>query len=750
MVNNRKGPFLAFFLLILALELIIMFYLISGRRMVIGHDGFELFAHQWFFINSGISHHEFPLWSPYLNQGTPVWWYFIYSRMDMFSNAVMMFAPWIKAANFLGFFYGSLFFDKFILLCGVWLLAGRYFSRPVTVFFVASTVLATTVTYTQNSFPLVMVYVLPLIIYLLHRFFDTFNWRWLFLTVFLFCTVSINVFYFIPIISLAVFIYFLTAACISRGEFFKGFKIRPKDLVWISATALLLLLLGAMYWLGHDPLIFIKTTLRLPDGKVPLNVFLSYGGDNGLFKWWELFLGISLRWDYTLYMGLLCIPLILIGILFSKNPNRYIFIWSALFFLLFSGATTVSVLAYYFWPLMGSFRHIGYVAPLIKLYLCFLAGFGFERLFDPHQDQKPGDILKISMLASAILLLNAVFLSQLIIKPQVAHFMLRAMGPDIQHRVSLASINDYFSGMALLSVLASLVFFFRPFINFSKYSSSYLIILLFLHLGIIYWYAYDEIQLRTFPMTQKEYALMDFGKVPFYARRVEATQEAFNPRQRILGDMQGTITDPADNFTFSDSIESQHRSDFYIRPMYQLFSIFRGHERSVVFNKLAGASQDKVQFFSKAYFVDSPQSEILKLTDKKYAGDILFYSSSEQEPAMIKNDLQGLDLSQDQRLVIPYQVLFFSPDQIVISVDTKQSGVWMQYSDAWHPSWKAKINGRSQKLYIGSLAYKALPLQRGKNVIRLYVGSKPVECLYGFFTVSSFVWIILLVGLLIV
>ena len=207
-----KNSYVKFFLLTIALELSVMFYLILGHRMVIGHDGFELFVHQWFFINSAIAHHEIPMWSPYLNHGTPVWWYFIYSRMDIFSNVWMLFSHWLNAGNFLGIFYGSLFFDKFILCCGVWLLAKRYFSSPVTVFFVVITEMATTVTYTQNSFCLIMFYCLPLIIYFLHRFFDTFNWKWLFLAAFLFLTVSINIFYFISIITLAIFIYFLTVA----------------------------------------------------------------------------------------------------------------------------------------------------------------------------------------------------------------------------------------------------------------------------------------------------------------------------------------------------------------------------------------------------------------------------------------------------------------------------------------------------------------------------------------------------------
>ncbi len=743
--SNHQHSYLAYFLIVLAFELLFWALLVFGHRMPIGHDGFEMLCQQWFFVNSAISHHEFPLWSPYLNHGTPVWWYFIYSRMEIFFNTVMLFSPWIKGGNFLVYFYGSIFFDKFILLCGVWLLSRRYFNSPLTAFFVSATVMATTIAYTQNSFSLVLFYVLPLMIYLLHRFFDTKSWKWLLLALFLLCTVSINVFYFISVITLAVFVFFWAVACESRGTIFKDIKVQAKDIFWMGGIFALLLVFAAIYILGHDPAIVITTIQRQADGGVPIDVFLGYGGDNNFLKWWELFIGISLRWDYTLYMGLMCVPLCVIGIFFSKNANKKFFIWGAFFFLLFGCATPISAAAYYCWPLMKAFRHIGLVAPLIKLYLCFLAGFGFERLFDSEEDQEQGSIYKMSMIASAILLLNWMFLSQLIADQTLTTYLLRALGPDIQNRVSVASIADYFFNLAILSLLGSLIFFLRPYIKFPKYASSYLIIFMVFHLLMVYWYAYDEVQLRTFPLTNAQYHLMDFRQIPYQLRR--SVDDRNNPRHLIMQGMQGLVPNTLDNFTFDDLLRSKQTPDFYLHPYYNLLSAFKAQERSPVLLKLAGVTQDKVQFFSTAHWAGSFEHETSKLLDKKYAGDILFYLSPWHDVVGQEN-LKDLYLSGNQRLNLPYKITSFSPDQIIINVNTPRKGVWLQYSDNWHPSWKAQVNGHPQEVFISSLAYKALPLQGGNNVVRFYVDSRSVEWLYDFFMLSSLAWMALLIWLL--
>ena len=204
----------------------------------------SFFAQQWYFVNSKVAHGQIPLWTPYMTQGAPAWWYFsFYYRIDIFTNVPYVILPLDKRDPFFIALYGSLFFfDKFILMAGVWLLAKRYFSSPLTVFFVASTVLASSITMTQNSFPLILCYGLPLIIYLLHRFFDTWNWKWLFFVIYFYSVISINTIYFLPITTLGCFFIFccLLHWIIPRvdQEFLRSIKV-----TWISILLTLIVLL---------------------------------------------------------------------------------------------------------------------------------------------------------------------------------------------------------------------------------------------------------------------------------------------------------------------------------------------------------------------------------------------------------------------------------------------------------------------------------------------------------------------------
>ena len=118
------------------------------------------------------------------------------------------------------------------------------------------------------------------------------------------------------------------------------------------------------------------------------------------------------------------------------------------------------------------------------------------------------------------------------------------------------------------------------------------------------------------------------------------------------------------------------------------------------------------------------------MRDKKYAGDLLFYQSQREHSLVPQTDLQSMDLSENQRIIIPYQVTSFSPNEIVIKVDAlRHKGLWLEYCDAWHPFWKAQINGHPYRLYKGNLAYKALPLEQGMNTVRLYIEYEPLMLL---------------------
>ncbi len=727
--------FFLLFLIVVFLEISLTSYLITHRRMVAGHDGFEWFADQWFFINSRVSHHEIPLWTPYMDHGQVT--SYIYNRLGMFMNVLMLFSGWIKHVNFFILFYAGLFFDRFVLLAGTWLLAKRYFKNPVTVFFVASTVVASTVSLTQITHTILLIYCLPLTLYLLHRFFDAWKWQWLFLAVFLISVVSVNVYYFIAPFSLAVFMYFAVTFTVAPVNF-TDLKIKRSDLAWLIAIGAIVLLMLRVFCLEHDPLWCIHVPYREPNGHIPLDVFLQYGGGVYLFKWWELFLGTSLGRDNTLYMGILTLPLIFIGAA-SRNKNKYPFLIGAIFFLMFSLATPIAVLSYYGWPMMKFFRHIGLITPLIKFYLCFLAGFAFEEFFCFEGDQPSKKVFYKALFASILLFLNSLFLYKLAVDVPLGDFFIS----HLEQGINLPDNIRYslLFSMACLSTGGALIFALRPLINRNKFLFTAVVILF--QIMSLYGYAYHQIQLRTFRLTGQEYALMKFQKIPFVPRRL--LYEDASPRSALIDRLGGVIYDETYNFTFNDVVKTRYRSDISLRPYDTLCNLFN-HELSPAFLKLAGSSEDKIQFFYQAYPLKTLTSVF---RNKVFSGDMLFYYPWDGKE-LTEGQLEGLDLSQNQRLNIPYRIVSFSPNQITIAIDhVPQQGVWMEYADTWHSRWKALLNANPQEIYIGNAAYKAIPLEKGNNVVCFHFGSAPLMTVYYYLMVGSLIWMVLLIWLLI-
>ena len=736
-MKSSRINLIALFFVIIFFEILLIAYLILNHRMVGGHDGFEWFVDQWYFVNGKVSHHEIPLWTPYMAHGQVT--SYIYNRLGMFHNILMLFSAWIKNINFLPLFYLGLFFDKFILLTGTWLLARRYFKNPVTVFFVASTLVASTITFTQFTHTILLIYCLPLTLYLLHRFFDDWKWKWLFLSVFLFSVVSINIYYFISVFPLAVCVYFLVVFLCSKFKDFENFKIKKTDIIWVVAIGVIVSLMVGIFFLEQDPLISVHAPARQLDGQVSLSCFLTAGGGIYLFKWWEVFLGISRSGDYTLYLGLLTIPLIFIGTV-SKNRNKYPFLIGALFFLLFSLGTPVASMAYYGWPMMKYFRHIGLITPLIKFYLCFLAGFGFEELFDFDKDQEDQRVYFKSLFSGTLLLMNGFFLSVLIFNPNLDYFFLSRIVHNSTTIDLTGTVINCLYYMICLSLIGSLIFLLRPTIK--KYNPVYVLFIVLFQLISMYGYAYQQIQFRTFHLMPQDYALMEFQKIPFIQHRLVDDHQF--PRTHLLNSLKGVLYDETYNFTFSDIVDTGFRSDISLKPYDKLSHLFYDKALSPVYLKLTGSSEDKIQFFSNAY----PSRNVgAVIHNKSFAGDMLFYYL---DPSNLqKGWFKGLDLSQNQRLNIPYKLLSFSPNQIEISVNVPQNGAWMQYCDAWHPQWKAEVNGRPQRIYLGSVAYKAIPLAKGINIVQFYFESNYLKAVYYYLMISSFIWMGFLIYLLI-
>jgi len=77
---------------------------------------------------------------------------------------------------------------------------------------------------------------------------------------------------------------------------------------------------------------------------------------------------------------------------------------------------------------------------------------------------------------------------------------------------------------------------------------------------------------------------------------------------------------------------------------------------------------------------------------------------------------------------------------------TRPGGAWLYYADSYHPGWRAFVNGKEVRIAEANLAFKAIRLEEGKNVVEFkFFGGLSGICssllaIFGFIFSASILW----------
>jgi hypothetical protein len=274
--------------------------------------------------------------------------------------------------------------------------------------------------------------------------------------------------------------------------------------------------------------------------------------------------------------------------------------------------------------------------------------------------------------------------------------------------------------------------------------------------------------------------------MPYAARRaVNLMQEAgTNPRVGALASISplpllshsgafknGTLYWTNDAFLFADEAGASFRVDSWLQPLDALMRLYwndpiddtsippRGlNTWHLVFPlgsraaaRIAGVTADKIRFFTRAYRVGTLDALAPLMHDAAYAGDVLFVLPA--PPVPLADDAAhraGLDdwtgrqdLSADDTRLLAYRVLQFDANNLVVAVSNPGgSATWMSYADVWHPGWRATVNGTAVPVYRADMAYKAVPLEAGDNVVHFRFSSPRFVGLSGIYAAGSVCWLL--------
>jgi hypothetical protein len=760
--------------------------LVLQHRLPAAHDGFQYFTTQWYFLNNAVQSGEVAQWMPYMTEGTvATFWYGI--QASFCQNVLLSCGKLLRYFDLLHLLYWSTCVDELILAAGSWLLCRRFFRSRLTAVFVCTCVVGSSLWLDQVYWNFRLYFAVPLILHLGHRFLETAEWRYCFLCLNLLAAQTLgNLPYFIPVTSFVICAYFtLYSAC-------NWLEVRPRlcalrwrwtSLVWIALGLLSLLCAYKYLTIGTDQLVNYNKG-RSAEQMTELPVFMKWGGKLGWRHWSEMVLGLTPWLDFSLYAGMLTVPLGILGALVIKRQRLHLLLL-AIIIALFAQATFVSVTLYFFWPMMSYFRHLSLVSPLVRVLLCFVSGAGFEWLFLEESGRRRR--VAAHILLGAAMLVVAFCLVSLAdpghARACIAWLVVNPESPLPRHATDATEVIIRLRYSAAIALLAGTLLLLPGLISPRAKARGVLAWLaICLAMIDIYHYKLAYLSARSDVMSRQAYGLTKPCPMPFYARRV-AEITADSPRMQQLlsfSRFEGAQYYTLNNFVFIDEVAHvKTRADFWLRPFDHFLRVYFGQpltglaERPGGYyatnfpfqrgpasrvsglrfplevepaTKFAGLSCPKLQFFSEAYEVGSEEELARMMSPRSFKGDLLFLLPSQDSGGASEVTRWKGQCPPDanQRLELLPQVVRFDANNLVLRVtNTYPHRVWMLYSDVWHPNWRVVVNGTPTPVHRAAMAYKAVLLQPGQNTIHFRFGSRLMSMLFALFSLQSLLWLVL-------
>lgn len=787
----------------------ILFYaIILGRDWMPIHDTFQAANVNHFFFSEIVKNGALPLWYPYINFGIDANWFLAIAITPSLA-LLLPIAKLLTIADFLTFYYISFFLDEIILLVGTYLLARMLFKSIPAVIFVCISMTGSLLWYGQPWFNLHLYYTVPLMMYFVidgcqkNSFWRILAGGWMLLI-----SSFGNLPYFMGMHMLLFMVFTITAwraygFNISRALSTLGKREAALlGIILLTAITYLLLLTWGVEHINYN-LGRTRGSIIAPED------FLSYAGV-GLNRFSELFTGTSWSIDINTYAGILVFSLAIFCIFWAFDRRMLPFLLSGVFFFLLSlgKESFVAPLVYYI-PGIAYFRHLGLLAPLIKVMLIILAGFGFEILENVLlRSQDEGMKKRVALINIGFLVFMAAVCAMLygattisIMKAGKQH-VFEQLWPDISRFNKLSEFNAKIA--FTMTFYAVYIFIFLKVILSVKHGKAIGSTLVWVLLGIqaidVYSYRLDLYHEHMVPIDKEYRKLFEFNSKEFAGARTRNYYEHNNFRifASVMRDKTSTVSDiiseswfdnchkrpescyyeegydkkgtyynTVEPFLGIDTCRSIFRVDYWLPnvdrfyramvglPLNNLNILPKGYESRTIyfprkdkkFNKLSGCEYPKLQVFSHLTVAkdDGTVADIMHNT--AYHGDLLLVSEpTYEEYAVVHQGIRKIEsdnhisnelvkrvniptgslLKVNDRTSAEISILHFTANSLTakVTLPLKGRNYWFYYVDAWHPFWRAYVNGQEVPVLKANLGFKVVEIPDGVSVVKFVYSSK--------------------------
>lgn len=712
-----------FSLLALLILVILMNVPLLLNRTHLFWDSYNAYE-EFSIIYTGVSfHNQLPLWLPYASYGMP-------------ENASM---GYLSIVSFLFIFLGKIFSikdglllfsislvgEQIISIGGMYLLSSRLFKKRLVHFVVCLATLVTFEVYRQLQFNFRLVYLLPLALFWIVLFFQRQRpeYLWIAGITFLF-SVPGSAIYPLIIEFYALAIFFAILLLYNVGKIFILLKFSWRNLV----SFLCMLLLAGLF------LVYLKNVNqgidffrsgRSSDLSVPLLSYLT------TWKYWtplELMLSfvtgvvskrISNIYEYVFYFGLLPFLGVVIACLYRRKPAFSATLGAGAFLYLFSLRGFFSAAVYYL-PLVDLTRYIAILGTIpFRTFLILAAGFGLDLDLTLAQLKKTG-----------VVFISLIFIFEIValLAPHDGYYDILSQANlySRDFKILLIRLGGYLGLLGVFWILQQPKQPRLPFaLSWNRLFQIGVVLVIILDLALFRYnfeYKLNKEQVGMPRMTPAEGRItpLEYQDQRLKAPADGSTQELI----QTITQLQAVTAYGMESFTHFDRCYPYYAS---IGSGFELISTSLAPlvENQITLNQDMSAPQSYDQIYACGYpklrvvsNVLVPQSTQEAIQAVKEAQDLSNLLVLSKEYSQVETSLDHAKPEAEIR------VTGFTENEIRISANLKTGdGGWLIYSDAYHPNWRATVNGKTVKIERAYLGFKAIHLDAGENNIKMMYGS---------------------------
>lgn len=675
--------------------------------------GFHIFFH---FYNEFFHHGHIAGWLPYGNFGSSG--EFLFLMQAATSHFVIFLGKLLRVSDVLSLYKWSIVIDQILFLTGTYLLSSRIFRRKSSILFTCIASVCSTVWYSQYFLDLRIFYLLPLALYLLLRFFEDSDPKFLWLCGMTFIAWFLDGVY---AVILWAYLFLILSAFLSVKKWAAWKSLFKKGSENYLSFFIFLLMAGiVIYYQTHSlSNIAFNVSGRDPLKKVAdLNTFLTYGGNPSLSNvirsflfGWPTCLLIASPLDNVIYVGIL--PLLFFT--WALFKERSLFFWGmvtcATVLVALSQGGLFAKMVYHL-PGMAYYRHIGLVYGLVKIFIIIGAGFGWEKFWaSPKKifSMSPAILIWILLGVFSMLLpmKNLMSRSDFVLKPDLSKIWGFIFTGRIGIYAAAITLSYLFMRWASRSGFKSLI---RD--SAKQWLPISLLIALFLDL-----FSFQMIIYAQAPKLAPElHSDLSCFKVNYLRFQSERYQQPVSEHQQSATRMMEQACFPENfhaimyNFIQLDPARSYYRSDWWAPGALKLSQIYN-FRRDEPMKRLLGIDSPKLRLIPNAVYLDDENAAWPMLLNVPNIDKVVLLPKKDGLPPPVTNT-DPFPATGNLR------VIDFNANKLVLEANiTAEKGVWLVYADADHPGWHAFVDKKEVPVEKAYFAFKAVWLDSGQHSV---------------------------------